>query len=102
MKCDFHVDLDITIILRYYICSKYCTLLCTGCGECGVSSGEKCHYISYYVRPSLDTRARNEPSQNLQCFSVLNSVLNVKLLVGAFKQEKALVGAFSVIAKTSP
>ena len=28
---------------------------------------------------------------------VLNSVLNVKALVGAFSQEKALVGAFSVI-----
>ena len=29
----------------------------------------------------------------------LNSVLNVKALVGAFNQEKALVGAFSVIVK---
>ena len=29
-----------------------------------------------------------------------NSVLNVKALVGAFYQEKALVGAFSVIVKT--
>ena len=29
-----------------------------------------------------------------------NSVLNVKALVGAFNQEKALVGAFSVIVKT--
>ena len=27
-------------------------------------------------------------------------VLNVKVLVGAFNQEKALVGAFSVIVKT--
>ena len=27
--------------------------------------------------------------------------LNVKVLVGAFKQEKALVGAFSVIVKYS-
>ena len=33
----------------------------------------------------------------LACF--LNSVLNVKALVGAFNQEKALVGAFSVIVK---
>ena len=32
--------------------------------------------------------------------SCLNSVLNVKALVGAFNQEKALVGAFSVIVKT--
>ena len=30
----------------------------------------------------------------------LNSVLNVKVLVGAFNQEKALVGAFSVIVNT--
>ena len=30
----------------------------------------------------------------------LNSVLNVKALVGAFNQEKALVGAFSVIVKS--
>ena len=29
----------------------------------------------------------------------LNSVLNVKALAGAFNQEKALVGAFSVIVK---
>ena len=33
----------------------------------------------------------------VQC---LNSVLNVKGLVGAFNQERALVGAFSVIMKT--
>ena len=31
---------------------------------------------------------------------VQHSVLNVKSLVGAFNQEKALVGAFSVIVKT--
>ena len=30
-----------------------------------------------------------------------NPVLNVKALVGAFNQEKALVGAFSVIVKTA-
>ena len=30
----------------------------------------------------------------------LYSVFNVKVLVGAFNQEKALVGAFSVIVKT--
>ena len=29
----------------------------------------------------------------------LDSVLNVKVLVGAFNQEKALLGAFSVITK---
>ena len=31
----------------------------------------------------------------------LNSILNVKALVGAFNQEKALVGAFSMIVKSS-
>ena len=30
----------------------------------------------------------------------LNSVLNVKALVGAFNQEMAIVGAFSIIVKT--
>ena len=30
---------------------------------------------------------------------ILNSVLNVKAPVGAFNQEKALVGAFSVIVQ---
>ena len=32
---------------------------------------------------------------------LINSVLNVKELVGAFNQEKDLVGAFSVIVKSS-
>ena len=32
---------------------------------------------------------------------MFDSVLNVKALVGTFNQEKALVGAFSVIVKTS-
>ena len=31
--------------------------------------------------------------------SSFNSVLNVKVLVGAFNQEKALVGAFSMIVQ---
>ena len=31
-------------------------------------------------------------------FACLNSVLHVKVVVAAFNQEKALVGAFSVIA----
>ena len=36
-----------------------------------------------------------------QCpFSCLNSVLNVKALVGTFNQVKALVGALSVIVTT--
>ena len=33
--------------------------------------------------------------------SVKHSVLNVKALVGAFNQEKALIGAFSMIVKTN-
>ena len=32
----------------------------------------------------------------------VNSVLNVNVVLCAFDQEKALVGAFSVIVKTSP
>ena len=36
-----------------------------------------------------------------QClFSIVDSVLNVKALVGTLNQEKALLGAFSVIVKT--
>ena len=34
---------------------------------------------------------------NVRLAWCLDSVLNVKALVGAFNQEKALVGAFSVI-----
>ena len=37
---------------------------------------------------------------NARSAECLNSVLNVKALEGAFNQEKALVGAFSVIVKT--
>ena len=40
-------------------------------------------------------RDRGVEAHSAEC---LNSVLNVKALVGAFKQEKALVGAFSVIS----
>ena len=36
---------------------------------------------------------------NARLVECLNSVLNVKALVGAFNQEKALVGAFSVIVQ---
>ena len=32
--------------------------------------------------------------------SIVTVSLNVKVLVGAFNQEKALVGAFSIIVKT--
>ena len=41
------------------------------------------------------------PWVNARLAECLNSVLNVKALVGAFNQEKALVGAFSVIVKSS-
>ena len=34
---------------------------------------------------------------NIALFTRFNLVINVKALVGAFNQEKALVGAFSVI-----
>ena len=37
---------------------------------------------------------------DLCLFSCLNSVLNVKALVAAFNQEKALVGTFCVIVTT--
>ena len=36
---------------------------------------------------------------NVRLAKCLNSVLNVKALVGAFNLEKALVGAFSVIVQ---
>ena len=39
------------------------------------------------------------PRVNAHLAWCLNSVLNVKALVGAFNQEKALVGAFSVIVQ---
>ena len=42
-----------------------------------------------------------DPVVSIDCLAkCLNSVLNVKVLVGAFNQEKALVGAYSVIVKT--
>ena len=37
---------------------------------------------------------------NARLAKCLNSVLNVKALVGTFNKEKALVGALSVIVKT--
>ena len=39
---------------------------------------------------------------NARLSKCLNSVLNVKALVGAFNQEKALVGAFSAIVQLHP
>ena len=40
------------------------------------------------------------PWVNICLALCLNSVLNVKALVGTFNQEKALVGAFSLIVKS--
>ena len=47
----------------------------------------------------LVTRALNECNKGSQRIlgRVLNSVFNVKAVIAAFNQEKALVGAFSVI-----
>ena len=49
--------------------------------------------IVSYSRPSLDRGV------NARLAKCLNSVLNVKALVGTFNQEKALVGAVSVIVQ---
>ena len=46
------------------------------------------------IVPFTSTYSRLMPLQ------LQHSVLNVKALVGTFNQEKALVGAFSVIVKT--
>ena len=46
--------------------------------------------------PNFTLRDRGVNARLAQC---LNSVLNVKALVGAYNQEKALVGAFSVIVQ---
>ena len=43
-----------------------------------------------------------DPISHLLTVGSTHSVLNVKSLVGAFNQEKVLVGAFSVIVETSP
>ena len=48
-------------------------------------------------RPNFTSTYRGVNVHSAKC---LNSVLNVKALEGAFNQEKALVGAFSVIVKT--
>ena len=42
--------------------------------------------------------AKTSQSRRVLC---LNSDFNVKVLLGAFNQEKALAGAFSVIVKSS-
>ena len=48
------------------------------------------------------TMMKKFPTRINACLSKFhNSVLNVKALLGAFNQEKALVGAISVIVKSS-
>ena len=57
--------------------------------------------VCYPTRPSLMTFARH-PFFMCTCLRPFeNSVLNVKVLVGTFNQEKALVVAFSMIMKSS-
>ena len=51
--------------------------------------------------PSVLTITERAPTRALSQLKVPASVLNVKALVGIFIQEKALVGAFSVIVKTN-
>ena len=46
------------------------------------------------LQVGIDTRSTHRILDSF--LALLNSVLNVKALVGAFNQEKALVGAFSV------
>ena len=46
------------------------------------------------TKPNFTLRDRGVNARLAKC---LNSVLNVKAVVAAFNQEKALVGAFSVI-----
>ena len=45
------------------------------------------------------TTTKKAPTIMTLLTSIKHSVLNVKALVGAFNQEKALVGAFSVIVQ---
>ena len=49
------------------------------------------------MRPNFTSTYRGVNVCSALC---LNSVLNVKAVVAAFNQEKALVGAFSMIVKT--
>ena len=54
------------------------------------------------MRQPPDTRgAHTGPEAKFYNHGLLKCVLNVKVIVGAFNQEKALVGAFSVIVKAS-
>ena len=60
------------------------------------------HYANQTARPLWPLRrgpnfTLRDPGVNARLAYCLNSVLNVKAVVAAFNQEKALVGAFSVI-----
>ena len=55
--------------------------------------------ISQLLRDSFSVSQQPPISEPPSHYSMLNSVLNVKALVDAFNQEKALVGAFSVIVQ---
>ena len=57
-------------------------------------------YKTMLTNPSASQFHIYIPWFNAHLAYCLNSALNVKALVGAFNQEKALVGAFSVIVKT--
>ena len=62
------------------------------------------HYANQPARPLWPLRrgpnfTLRDRGVNAHLAKCLNSVLNVKALVGAFNQEKALVGAFSVIVQ---
>ena len=53
-----------------------------------------CPLLLLHLRPNFTSTYRGV---NVRLAKCLNSVLNVKVLVGAFNQEKALIVAFSVI-----
>ena len=50
---------------------------------------------------TLTQRKGRNAKGNAETQVGLHTVLNVKVLVGAFNKEKALVGAFSISAKSS-
>ena len=60
---------------------------------------KKSPYDLYPLRLSVSQMHVYLPGVNGYLAQCLNSVLNVKALVGTFNQEKALVGAFSVIVQ---
>ena len=65
---------------------------------------DKCVFMTCCdTRQPPDTRgAHTGPSEKLYNHGLIKCVVYVKALLGAFNQEKALVGAFSMIVKASP